>query len=423
MSQTVIILGYKFAVLPVAAEFKARGYRTLMAEIEGGFPHPLPDYLACYDKAIDVSIVVPGWDDPEAIRAALRMHSEWPPAGVYTQLDEAAVTTAILRQEAGLPTSPPAVIELIVDKLQVRRELLRLGRSKLAVLADQEIDALTNWPFPGRHGFVKNVHGAGGYGVRGVSNLDELVYALKELDAVTTSRPSLTQAMLASPGRMLEEAAAGTLVSFEAVVTNGHCVTIGFTRPHLLEADIGERTPRPMPGCVHPYNFSGDSQAEAFLAESLAALGYTDGPVHIEAIVTADGVCEIIDLNPRFAGAHCLWAMNAAHDTPVEKLLADWTLGQIVSADLPKASGAGCLQYFLAPPGDDRLESMVLPTSPQITWSAQFKVCGEALPADPCDGGWVGGFLVQAGSQTEALALASQLRHQVRVNDRGDVGY
>jgi hypothetical protein len=93
-----------------------------------------------------------------------------------------------------------------------------------------------------------------------------------------------------------------------------------------------------------------------------------------------------------------------------------------LSVDPPSApTGVACLQYFLAPPGGGRLESVVLPEKPDAVWSAQLKQSGTELPIDPVEGGWVGGYIVRAASEIAALALSRRLRQAVRVNGRANV--
>ncbi len=418
---TVLFLGYHQASLPIAAEVKRRGYRTAIVEVEDGFPNDFPEYLSSYSSVFDMSVTVRGWDVTEETLTAVRRQVGSPVTGVYTQADEAAVMAAALRAEAALPTSPPENVELLVNKLWVRQELVRRGHSRLRVIAGRDLERLTAWPFPGRRGFVKNVVGAGGYGVRGVGDLKGLKEALANLKSGLADTPSLSAAMRASHHRMLEEAADGVLLSFEAIVAAGRVLPLGFTRPHRLETDLGGRDPRPMPGCIHPYRFAGDEEAATFLADSVVALGYTDGPVHVEAMVTPEGVCEVIDLNPRFAGAHCLWAMNAARTDPIEKLLADWALGLPAPTAVPRHSAVACLQYFLAPIGEKTLNSVTLPRAANVVWAAPLKPAGAQLPANPADGGWIGGYIVRGGNAQEAAEASKTLRPSVAVNGRSDV--
>jgi hypothetical protein len=418
---TVIFVGYHQATLPVAAEVKARGHRTAIVETEGGFPAVLPEYLSPYADVFDTSVTVAGWGDVEALTEAIRNGVIGPLTGVYTQLDEASVVAATLRIAAGLPTTSPNAVVRLINKLWVRQELVRRGLSRLRVVEGRELDELTTWPFPGRRGFVKNVVGAGGYGVRGVGDMRDLRAALASLGLGLADTSSLSAVMRASRHRMLEEAADGVLVSFEGIVTSSRVLSLGFTRPHRLETDLGGRDPRPMPGCIHPHPFVGDEEAAAFLADAVVALGYTDGPIHVEAMLTPDGRCEIIDLNPRFAGAHCLWAMNAARSDPVEKLLADWTLGRPAPAAVSGHTAVACLQYFLAPVGEKTLDSVTLPEAPKAVWAAPLKRCGVELPADPADGGWVGGYIVREATGAKATEVSRKLRESVKVNGRDDV--
>src|SRR4051812_4994488 len=103
---TVLFLGYHPATLPVAAEVKARGYRTAIVEVKDGFPVVLPEYLKSYSSVFDTSVTVAGWGDVTSL-SAFRSQLGGSVTGVYTQLDEAAVAAAVLRSMAGLPTTSP----------------------------------------------------------------------------------------------------------------------------------------------------------------------------------------------------------------------------------------------------------------------------------------------------------------------------
>lgn len=418
---TVVFLGYHTASLLVAAVLKARGHTTVLVEIDEEVLHQVPSELRPLLRAIDHLMTVADWSDPTSLRHAITQRFGWPLSGVYTQLDEASPAAASLRLDLGLPTTPPDVVQELINKLKLRRKLRGLGRSKLRFLADDALDRLERWPFPRKRGFVKNAVGAGGYGVRGVKSLEELRSALTALENGQADTTSLTRLMQESRSRMLEEAAVGTFVSFEAMLVRGRCVPFGFTLPLRLEADIGDREPRPMPGCVHPYIFPHMDEVSSFLAETLVELDYTDGLVHIEAMIGDDGSCEIIDLNPRFIGAHCLWAFNAARTVPVEHVLADWAIGK--AGQIPQATGGACLQYFLCPQGGGRLESLELPSDATVTWAARFKEVGTELAPNPVEGGWLGGYVVRATDELTAHEKAKVLRRSVIVNGKSNATF
>lgn len=414
--KVAVVLGLQPVTVPVIVWLHQQGWDVLLLEVDPEAREKVPKDIREMLPPIQF-VIVPGWDDARALRRLIASVAGRKVGGIYTDHDEASPATAELREAWGFPTTPAKVIRTAIHKLRLRKTLIRLGRSKIRVVETNRLDRLARWPFPGKTALLKNAHGAGSYGVRAVCSLAEIPAALAEIDGRPCDSVSLRRYMASSRRRLLEERAEGILLSFEAVIQNGRVYPFGFTRPLRLDTELDCPEPRPMPGCVHPYRFSDIDRIADFLANTLAELGFIDGFVHIEVIVDEDGNCEIIDLNPRFIGSECLWALNAARDSPLEAVLADWAVGRLDAATIPRPTRAACLQYFLGPPGGIEIESVRFPQAPDVVWQIQLKELGERTPANPALDSWVGGYVTVGADHITALARARALRRDVLLND------
>lgn len=220
-----------------------------------------------------------------AVDQILKLHGQFPLAGIVTMLEAFLVPVAQAATELGLPTNPPAAVRNTRDKVRMRQILETAGVGQVRFAAcDSLADAERFLAEVGGPIFVKPADGAASHGVSRVDRPSQLATAF---ELVSTS--------FASGRPLCEEFLIGPESSLEAISVDGRFVPVAFTDKLIDDnfAEIGHQQPSEQPEEVL-------RAAAELVAEALSHLGVGFGLTHTEFKITACGPV-IVETHTRVA--------------------------------------------------------------------------------------------------------------------------
>src|SRR5690606_21798753 len=143
-------------------------------------------------------------------------------------------------------------------------------------------------PFPGA-AYFKPVHGCASAYVRRVTDVESLRKEIAAFDARGQDDPLWVRNYLDWAGTdfHLEQETVGELVSVEAMSRDGRFQPLG-----VLSRILFSRNPIVEMGSCFPYPHPRSRDVIDFVADVHAALGFSDGPSHVEVMIGADGSLE-----------------------------------------------------------------------------------------------------------------------------------
>lgn len=418
MSRVVIFLEPKGAQMEIVREAKRRGFKVVAfasdPRVLQTLPRPYDSALSCIDTVYPIE----NWNHMEEVLSlAETIHGEDAPVcGIYSGLDTCAIACAMLRKRFLLPTPEPEIVELILDKHQLRSRLRELGLSKLRTLPSSVVETWKTWEI-GRPAFFKPVRGAGSIYVERCESLSDLRRAKRKWQEDTNPLPKYVANYLHSKRDYhLEEAFDGELMSVEAIWFRGRFHYIGLTSRLLYS-----KNPTVEMGSCFPYPHPLTDKIVKLVKQAHSALGFTDGPAHTEVIVSPGGEVEIIDLNPRFIGVDVLQSINFAYGIHIESVLLDWALG-IEPTIKPTQAAFSCLQYLL-PPCRLLFESIEFPDVPEVKFHTTFTKPGTIVSALGRQVDYMGCYLTVMPSFAASLERSRELRGRVMINKNLPAAY
>jgi biotin carboxylase len=251
--------------------------------------------------------------------------------------EDTMLATYRVAEELGKSVNPSRSIELLNDKLAMRRLLLEHGRSTVrfaAVDQWQEVAGVLDEFEPPV--VVKPTTLAGSRGVYLLSHRDELARWGRLLDSYGYRGPVLVEEYLRGPE-----------FSVETLSVNGQHRVIGVTRKVLgappLFVELGH---------VHPVPDSAQTREMAALTVDLLQLaGYRCGPAHTEVIWTPTGP-EIVESQARLGGDRIPQLVELATGFDPERAMFQILAGR----PLPDGERrqVARIAYFELPPGELR---------------------------------------------------------------------
>lgn len=241
--------------------------------------------------------------------------------------DVATATVHRVRAALGLPGGYPEAAAVMTDKGAFRQFQRAEGLPCPAFALGAEADALHRRaavltpPL-----FCKPVDNCGS---RGIVRLDDL--------GRTQLAAALAHALEHSPaGRVcLEEALPGVEMGGDALLAEGTIVSIAVTRKYLdRQVVTGHRLPDGRPEAEA-------ARIETALEEACKRLGYRDGPLNFDVMVTPETVT-IIEMSPRNGGNGLTDLIRLGASVDMEERLVDAALGRPLPALRPTPlRGAG----------------------------------------------------------------------------------
>jgi len=373
-------------------------------------PAPFDQTLPCISHYLPIE----SWRDE---RAAFDAIAAWcgqrPVRGTYAGFEITLRAEALLRQHYGLPGTGPERIDFLLNKARVREVLRQASLSHLRALEDDEIRQLSEWPFPGRAGFLKPANGSSSAYVRRCTTLADVREHLAEWDGnVRRLRRTIADHLRGGRGLLLEEEAVGELLSLEGYCRGGRYVPLGITDRTVLARDISIEMGTTFP-CPHPRS----DEIVAHVRTVHALLGVEHGATHTELIVPPPGEdIEVVEVNLRFAGADILLLVDRALDIRFEEDLVSLACGEGPLCEIPTRPVRYASEQDVQAPAHVRMfESLEIPGDDVFFKKVVVKP-GTALESSRFQSDCIAQFGFVADSYTGALARANEIRAGLAIN-------
>lgn len=290
MRNLVMVMPYKAYLLAA----KQEGFRVCaiwdpsLSSVMPTSPRDFPAYLEELRGIADEFVLTDFDDEVGFADVVARAAKEFDADLIYhVGQENSMLATYRVAEQLGKAVNPAGSIELLNDKLAMRRLLAEHGVSTIKFAAAdrwQDVAALLDdFTLPV---VVKPTELAGSRGVFLLRSKDELAEWGRLLDSYGYA------------GQLLvEEYLQGQEYSVESISVDGVHHVIGVTTKSLSEPPLFVET-----GHLHPTPESPRTEAIADLAVQLLTLtGYRTGPAHTEVISTADGP-KLVESQARLAG-------------------------------------------------------------------------------------------------------------------------
>jgi len=265
------------------------------------------------------ALVVDLCDAEGSARAIAGVARDHPLAAVVAVDDQGVEVAARAAELLGLVHSPPASVHLTRDKVGMRRRLEAAGV--------RQPDFRVSGPGQGAGlgaelGFPVVIKPLGLAGSRGVIRADD--------PAAAQAAEVRIRVILAEEGRpedeelLVERFVPGAEVAVEAVMTAGRLRVLAvFAKPDRLDGPYFEETIY-----VTPAELSAGEEDDvvAVVGEAVAALGLSEGPVHAELRLAAEGPT-VLEVAARTIGGLCGRALRFGAGISLEQVILSHALG------------------------------------------------------------------------------------------------
>ncbi len=409
---TILFLEPKGTALEVIREAKRQGYKVVALVCDptmlSGTPLPYRTAIASIDKTVTLK----SWSDWEALLAAAKtLNREDAVKGVYFSLDAAAVAGTRLRKHFKLPSPTPETMALVLDKYRLRHALREKGLSSLMSYRGEEADAWTSWKLKGE-AYFKPVNGSFSAFVEKCASLEDLHRARKAWSSMGAETPAMLRDYIgAGNGYLVEEAFDGELMSLEGICVNGEYKALGLTSRILYS-----KNPVVEMGSVFPYPHKLAAKIQEFVQRVHEAVGFTEGPSHVELMVDASGHMEIIDFNARFIGADVMQSINFALGIKIQEALLDFAVGKAPKLVYEQKKFA-CLQYAL-PPQALEVKTLEFPKGDDVVFHTAYIEAGQKVESTERQIDYLGCYLTLGDSFEDALARSHAHREGLILNGK-----
>jgi biotin carboxylase len=241
--------------------------------------------------------------------------------GIVAADDTGVVVAAVAGQKLGLPSNDPDAARATRDKAVMRRrlELGEVPQPRWATV-DPSDDAATVAESIGFPLVIKPLALSAGQGVIRVERPEDLA------DSAERSRAILRSTGHANETLLLESYMEGSEVAVEGLVANGNLLALAiFDKPVESVGNGFEETI-----LITPSRHEASVQTEILrvAAQAVRSLGLSQGPVHIELMVSGDKV-RIIEVAGRSIGGLCSRSLSfGLMDTSLESLILRNAIGR-----------------------------------------------------------------------------------------------
>ncbi|HTK08648.1 MAG TPA: ATP-grasp domain-containing protein [Ktedonobacteraceae bacterium] len=350
-----------------------------------------PDYIrfhrALRRHEFDQILAVEHPANEEEVLYALQLLAEEPTL-ILAGFERYIFSAYMVAQRMGIQPAPPGNTFLPPDKAQQRQTISHTNdqilQPRYHILNGTDVDAeqLAHLTYPI---VIKPIDGGGGLGVFLSRNFQEVEMALNEL------RTTFNYDGGAFTGIVIEEYIHGDEYSVQGIARQGKCTLLTFCKKFIVRGTQGDEAIRGFREAGHialPAD-QADPAIEQFAQSCISALGYTNGPFHIDMVQTPAGYY-LIEINFRLSGGGLVnlmervcgynWAEEAfaAHlDRPILRKR------QPVSASSPCAG------------------QLTVVTMDEIRMADELQASGHAIE-------------VQRFEEPEALPLTSRLATEMR---------
>jgi biotin carboxylase len=242
--------------------------------------------------------------------------------GIVAADDTGVVVAAVAGQKLGLPSNDPDAARATRDKAVMRRrlELGEVPQPRWATVNLSDDDAATVAESIGFPLVIKPLALSAGQGVIRVERPEDLA------DSAERSRAILRSTGQANETLLLESYMEGSEVAVEGLVANGNLLALAiFDKPVESVGKGFEETI-----LITPSRHEASVQTEILrvAAQAVRSLGLSQGPVHIELMVSGDKV-RIIEVAGRSIGGLCSRSLSfGLMDTSLESLILRNAIGR-----------------------------------------------------------------------------------------------
>lgn len=320
MSPTVLILGASPLQVPMIRRARELGMRSVVVDMS-----PKAPGVALADEFHPIST-----NDVEAITALARERGVDGVTTVGTDMPVRSIAAAA--QALGLPGVSGHTALICTDKGLMAQTFAEAGLPHPAfetITTIEELhEALARFELPV---ILKPLDSSGSRGVVQVDSTDDL-------------REAFDYAMASSrSGRILiEELLVGPEISCEVLCLGGSAHVVALTDKATTGAPHFVETGHTQPAALDPGTLSA---VNGLVAETVEAMGITDGPAHIEMILTSTGP-RLVELGARMAGDFV-----SSHLVPLSTgvdligLVLRQACGEAISPPRPQPL-AGAIRFF-----------------------------------------------------------------------------
>ncbi len=252
--------------------------------------------------------------DMEKVEAAIAAIEA--PKGLLNLTDTWSLAVTDLAKKFNFHGQDAESVHVARNKNEMRSRLYEKKLSKVRSFTinpyiQYDLSSLQGLKFPV---IVKDSAGTGSAHVWIAKNRSQLDQILQEAAAVQLRNDNL----------VIEPFFNGTLYSAEAVTWDNE------TRVYAITSRIMSAEPNFREEAMSvPIQFEAEKMAEisGWIGKILAAIGYSRGISHTEFIITHDGM-EVVEINPRAAGAQVTEAICQAYDYNVLQAYIEMALGE-----------------------------------------------------------------------------------------------
>jgi biotin carboxylase len=355
--------------------------------------------------------------DPDRSTRAIEAFAAEQPLDAILSVDDAGTLLAARASAAlGLSHNAPAAAEAARDKYRMRRLLenaaVPIPRFELHTSAEDPREVATHTRYPC---VVKPLQLSGSRGViraddseSFVAAVERLTRMLREIDPSHGPKPYL-----------VEEFVPGFEVALEGLLDRGELRPLAlFDKPDPLDGPFFEETIY-----VTPSRLPEATQAAiiASAAQSAAALGLRDGPMHAELRVNERGPW-LIEVAGRSIGGLCARTLQFGVDTPLEELILRQACG-LALPDVSRESSARGVMMIPIPEAGVLKAVHGIDEAAAVAGVEEIEItarCNYPLVPLPEGDSYVGFIFARAESPAEveaALRAAhARLRFEIRPN-------
>lgn len=336
MPKRLLIIGAGMEQVPAYQLAKEKGHLVVGTDMN-------PDAPA-FEFADDV-LIASTRDVSETLAVVEAYAVDHPIDGVMTIANDVPYTVAVVAEALGLPHADKNAVQLLTDKVKMKRAFEAAGVATPGFVAVRSLDdlknALTNMSFPL---ILKPSDGRGSAGV---------LYLEEDTDLSWAFTHSMTAC--ANGCLILESFVAGPQLSVEGLFVEGRYYCVAYadrnydnlpeTKPFIVED-----------GGTIPSQFGDDAleDVRAVIEAGAQALGLNWGVVKADIVVGADGVPQIIELAGRLSGNYlATHHIPYAYGVDLVGAVIDQSLGLAVDTALlmPKHKKYLGVRYFFPEAG------------------------------------------------------------------------
>jgi biotin carboxylase len=262
---------------------------------------------------------------PEAAAARVAAWSQGRPVHAVVGVDDLTTTVAAaIAERLGLRTNPVAAVAAARNKHEMRQCLAAAGvpqpRFRRIALDEDPFLAARGVAFPC---VLKPLALSASRGVIRVNNVDQFITAFRRVAALLR-RTDVEVSGEAARYLLAEQYVPGLEVALEGLLMGGTLHTLAiFDKPDPLEGPFFEETiyvtPSRLPEAIQ-------RRIAGVTAETCAALGLAEGPIHAELRVNDDGPW-VIEVAARSIGGLCSRTLRFGTGMSLEELILRHALG------------------------------------------------------------------------------------------------